>query len=137
MNLALYFWSLVVIWHGNDRARLHKTAAIHAFYTIKIYINEEWFKWNAWAQEHQINPTYFSALVHASDCPDKEYRIPFFLLAFGIIGVFTAIMNLFSNCLWSHSNSFRCEGSKETVSFVWWINFGLTCILFVFVFVGE
>ena len=134
MNLALYFWSLVVIWRGNVRARIHKTAAIHAFYTIKIYINEEW---NAWAQEHQINPTYFSALVYASECPDKGYRIPFFLLAFGIIGVFTAIMTFFSNTLWTHSKSCRCEGSKETVRFVQGINIGLTCILFVFVFVGE
>jgi len=129
VNLALYFWSLVVIWRGNDRARIHKTAAIHAFYTIKIYINEEW---NAWAQEHQINPTYFSALVCASDCSDKGCKIPFFLLAFGIIGVFTAIMTL-----WTHSKSCRCEGSKETVRFVQGINIGLTCILFVCVFVGE
>ena len=83
------------------------------------------------------NPTYFSALVCASDCPDKGYRIPFFLLAFGIIGVFTAIMIFFSNSLWSDSDSFNCEGSKETVKFVQSINLGLTLILFVFVFVGE
>jgi hypothetical protein len=59
------------------------------------------YKYKQNAQVHQINPTYFSGLVLASDCPDKGYRIPFFLLAFGIIGVFTAIMNFFSNSLWS------------------------------------
>jgi len=46
-------------------------------------------------------------------------------------------MIFFSNSLWSDSDSFNCEGSKETVKFVQSINLGLTLILFVFVFVGE
>ena len=81
-------------------------------------------------------PSIIVALVYASDCPDKGYKIPFFLFVFGIIGLFTAIMNFYFNSLWSHSNSCRCEGRKESVCFAWWINIGLTFILFVSLFVG-
>ena len=85
----------------------------------------------------KYNPPYFSALVHASDCPDNGYRIPLFLLAFGIIGVFTAIMIFFSNSLWSDSEKFQCFANKNTQWFVQMINLVLAFIMFVFVFLGE
>jgi hypothetical protein len=46
------------------------------------------------------------------------------LLAFGIIGIFTAIMNFFSNSLWSKS-----ARSRVCASLRWW-NAYISCIVF-------
>ncbi|XP_071174829.1 uncharacterized protein [Mytilus edulis] len=76
------------------------------------------------------------ALVYASDCPHEGYRLPFFLLAAGLVGLFDAVMIFFSNTLWSSYKSFRCEGSKETVKCVNGITGALSFVFFIFVFVG-